>query len=172
MIAAWKRQLGYVSQDTFVFHDTVRANLSWANPEATEHDMAEALRAARAEFVFDLENGLETVLGDRGVRLSGGERQRLALARALLRRPQLLVMDEATSALDLENEMGILDAIERLRGHVTTLLITHRLSAVRRADHIYVVEDGRIVESGTWDALTSRPASRLRTAVDEPAAVK
>jgi len=171
MIAAWKRQLGYVSQDTFVFHDTVRANLSWAHPEATEHDMAEALRAARAEFVFDLENGLESVLGDRGVRLSGGERQRLALARALLRHPQLLVMDEATSALDLENETGILDAIERLRGHVTTLLITHRLSAVRRADHIYVVEDGRIVESGTWEALTSRPASRLRTAVDEPTSV-
>lgn len=169
MIAAWKRQLGYVSQETFVFHDTVRANLSWANPEATEHDMAEALRAARAEFVFDLENGLETVLGDRGVRLSGGERQRLALARALLRRPQLLVMDEATSALDLENETGILDAIERLRGKVTTLLITHRLSAVRRADHIYVVEGGRVVESGSWDALTSRPGSRLRMAVDEPA---
>jgi ATP-binding cassette subfamily C protein len=172
MIAAWKRQLGYVSQDTFVFHDTVRANLSWANPRASEHDMAEALGAARAEFVFDLENGLDTVLGDRGVRLSGGERQRLALARALLRRPQLLVMDEATSALDLENETGILDAIERLRGKVTTLLITHRLSAVRRADHIYVVEGGRIVESGSWDALTSRPGSRLRIAADEPASVK
>jgi ATP-binding cassette, subfamily C, bacterial len=172
MIAAWKRQLGYVSQDTFVFHDTVRANLSWANPDATERDIAEALQAARAEFLFDLEHGLDTVLGDRGVRLSGGERQRLALARALLRRPQLLVMDEATSALDLENETGILDAIERLRGKVTTLLITHRLSAVRRADHIYVVEGGRIVESGSWDALTSRPASRLRMAADEPASVK
>jgi ATP-binding cassette subfamily C protein len=172
MVAAWKRQLGYVSQETFVFHDTVRANLSWANPDATEQDIADALRAARAEFLFDLEHGLETVLGDRGVRLSGGERQRLALARALLRRPQLLVMDEATSALDLENETGILDAIERLRGKVTTLLITHRLSAVRRADHIYVVEGGRIVESGSWDALTSRPASRLRIAVEEPASVK
>ena len=153
-IVSWRKEIGYVSQDTFVFHDTVRANLLWANPSASEDDIVAALKMAQAEFVFDLEHGLETVLGDRGVRLSGGERQRLALARALIRRPQLLVLDEPSSALDVENERQIFDAIERIRGTVTTLLITHRLSAVRRADQVCVLEGGRLVESGSWDALS------------------
>jgi ATP-binding cassette, subfamily C, bacterial len=162
LIASWRKEIGYVSQDTFVFHDTVRANLLWANPAATDADLAAALQMAKADFVYSLEAGLETVLGDRGVLVSGGERQRLALARALLRRPQLLVLDEPTSALDVENERYILDAILRLRGQVTTLLITHRLSAVRRADRIYLMEQGRLVESGSWEELTARPGSRFR----------
>jgi ATP-binding cassette subfamily C protein len=162
LIASWRKEIGYVSQDTFIFHDTVRANLIWANPSASESDIAEALQMAKADFVFGLEKGLETVLGDRGVRLSGGERQRLALARALLRRPQLLVLDEPTSALDVENERHILDAITRLKGKVTTLLITHRLSAVRRADHVYVMELGRLVESGSWEELSARSEGRFR----------
>ncbi|HEU4453358.1 MAG TPA: ABC transporter ATP-binding protein, partial [Longimicrobium sp.] len=159
----WREGIGYVAQETVLFHDTVLANLRWAQPEATEAEAWDALRAAAAEeFVRALPDGLETVLGDRGVRLSGGERQRLALARALLRRPALLILDEATSALDPENERRIRDAIEALHGRVTILLITHRLSSVRDADAIHVMESGRIVESGDWPSLLARPTGRFR----------
>ena len=116
---------------------------------------------AADRFVADLPDGLETVLGDRGVRLSGGERQRLALARALLREPSLLILDEATSSLDSENERRILDAIERLRGRTTILLITHRIAAVRGADVIHVVESGRLVESGSWAELLAAERGRF-----------
>jgi ATP-binding cassette subfamily C protein len=109
-----------------------------------------------------LTEGVDTVPGDRGERLSGGERQRLALARAVLRRPALLVLDEATSQLDSENERRIQDAIDRLHHHVTILVITHRLPTVRLADVIHVVEDGRVVESGDWDSLVTRDKGRFR----------
>ena len=150
----WRLKIGYVSQDTFLFDDTVRANLTWARPGAGEPDLWSALRMASAErFVRSLPSGLDTMLGDRGVRLSGGERQRLALARAFLREPQLLVLDEATSALDAENEQVILEALSAARGRITVVLITHRLSLLRDADVIYVLEEGRVVESGTWAGL-------------------
>ena len=161
-IRSWRNQIGYVAQDTFLFHDTVRANLLWANPEASEEEIDQALRLAAAEeFVSELPKGMETVVGDRGVRLSGGERQRLALARALLRSPALLILDEATSALDSENEKRIKNAIEELHGHLTILIIAHRLSTVRGADVIHVLERGRLVESGDWDTLTRREDSRF-----------
>ncbi|HEX5726880.1 MAG TPA: ABC transporter ATP-binding protein, partial [Longimicrobiaceae bacterium] len=154
---AWREGIGYVAQDTLLFHDTVLANLRWARPEATEEEVWEALRLAAAEgFVAALPQGLETVVGDRGVRLSGGERQRLALARALLRRPTLLILDEATSALDTENERRIRAAIGDLQGKVGMLLITHRLASVRDADTIYVLEEGRVVEHGGWVDLMAR----------------
>ena len=144
-------------QETFLFNDTVRANLLWARPEATEENLRSALRMAAAErFVDKLPLGWDTLLGDRGVRLSGGERQRIALARAILRRPSLLVLDEATSSLDTENERLIQDAIEGLRGEVTILIIAHRLSTVRVADRIVVLREGRLVESGSWDELAGR----------------
>ncbi len=150
----WRSNVGYVPQENFLFHDTIRSNLLWANPSATEADLAEALELAAADgFIDQLPGGIDTVVGDRGVRLSGGERQRIALARALLRHPALLVLDEATSALDSENEGRILAAIERLHGRVTILLITHRLATVRHADLIHVVEGGRVVESGSWESL-------------------
>jgi ATP-binding cassette, subfamily C, bacterial len=153
-IAGWREQIGYVAQDTFLFHDTIRANLLWARPSATEDELREALRLARADtFVARLPRGLETVVGDRGMLLAGGERQRLALARALLRRPALLILDEATSSLDSENERKIQHAIESLHGRTTILVITHRLSTIREADVIHVVEDGRLVESGRWQGL-------------------
>lgn len=156
-LKTWRDQIGYVAQETFLFNDTVRANLLWARPEAGEEKLWWALKLAAADrFVSELSEGLETVLGDRGVRLSGGERQRIALARALLREPSLLILDEATSALDSENERRIQGAVEDLHGHMTILVITHRLSTIRRADIIHVLEGGRLVESGSWKTLHTK----------------
>jgi ATP-binding cassette subfamily C protein len=163
-LKSWREQIGYVAQDTFLFNDTVRANLLWARPDGDEEQIWRALRLAAAdEFVSKLPERLETLLGDRGVRLSGGERQRIALARALLRDPSLLILDEATSALDSENERRIQKAIEELHGSVTILVITHRLSTVRRADVIYVLEGGRVVESGSWNVLVGTENGRFST---------
>jgi ATP-binding cassette subfamily C protein len=154
---AWRARIGYVAQDAFLFHDTVRANLLWARPDASEDALRQALRLAAAEdFIDAMPEGLDTVLGDRGVRLSGGERQRLALARALLREPSLLLLDEATSSLDSENERRIQGAIEQLHGQVTIVVITHRLSTIRRADVVHVLERGRLVQSGDWDRLVAQ----------------
>ena len=118
--------------------------------------------ASARHFVSASPDGLDTIVGDRGVRLSGGERQRLALARALLRRPSLLILDEATSALDAVSEQAVLDAIHNLHGRLTILLITHRLSAVRGADIVHVISDGQLVESGTWPELSSAEGSLFR----------
>ena len=113
------------------------------------------------DFVAQLPDDMETVLGDRGVRLSGGEQQRLALARALLRRPNLLILDEATSNLDSENEQRIQEAIEALHGGITILVITHRLSTIRNADIIYVLENGHIIQAGDWVSLTAEGTGRF-----------
>jgi ATP-binding cassette subfamily C protein len=155
-MANWRQAVAYVPQDTFLFHDTLSANMRWAVPDASDDAIGEALRMAAAEFVFDLPAGLATVVGDRGVRLSGGERQRIALARALLRHPSVLILDEATSALDSENESRIFDAIRRLHGSLTIVIITHRLASLADADRIHVIEGGRVVESGSWTELTAR----------------
>ena len=145
-LGSWRNSIGYVAQETFLFNETIRFNLQLASPDAGEDELNEALKLAAAyEFVSKLPDGLNTVIGDRGVRLSGGERQRLALARALLRRPSLLIMDEATSNLDSENEMRILGAIDDLHGETTILLIAHRYSTIKNADSTFVMEDGRIV---------------------------
>ncbi|MGQ0732588.1 MAG: ABC transporter ATP-binding protein [Acidobacteriota bacterium] len=163
VMTSWRQQVGYVPQDTYLFHESIRANLVWANPGASDRDLWQALRLAAAdELVAGLPEGLDTLVGDRGVRLSGGERQRLSLARALLRQPRLLILDEATSALDSENERRIQKAIEGLHERVTIVIITHRLSTVRHADVIHVVEQGRIVESGTWNSLGARSNGRFR----------
>jgi ATP-binding cassette, subfamily C, bacterial len=158
---AWRRHVGYVAQDTVLFHDTVRNNLRWANPDASEQEMRESLGLAAAEFVFELPQGLDTTVGDRGMLLSHGQRQRIALARALLRKPGLLILDEATSSLDFDNEKRILDAIERLQGRATVLLIAHRVSAIQRAEIIYVIENGRVAESGDWQSLSNKPSDRV-----------
>ncbi len=150
---AWRLDIGYVAQDTVLFHDSVRANLLWAKPDATEQEMRDALSLVAADFVLDAPAGLDTVVGDRGVLLSNGERQRIAIARALLRRPALLVLDEATNNLDVENERRVLEAILRLRGDVTVLLIAHRLSTLQYADLIYLLEAGKIVQSGDYKSV-------------------
>ena len=156
-VRQWRRQVGYVGQETVLFHQSVRQNLLWARPEATDDDMREALLLASAGFVYDLPGGLESIVGDRGILLSSGQRQRISLARALLRKPTLLILDEATNALDVENEARILDAIsdamQRLRGGLTILMIAHRASAIRRADRIFELDAGRISRSGTWAEL-------------------
>jgi ATP-binding cassette, subfamily C, bacterial len=162
-LGPWRQTIGYVPQDTFLLHDTIRGNLAWAMPNASEDDMWRALGLASArEFVRALPDGLDTIVGDRGVRLSGGERQRLALARALLRQPSLLILDEATSALDAVSEQQVLDAIHDLHGRLTILLITHRLSAVRGADVVHVISEGCVIESGTWMELAGADGSLFR----------
>lgn len=163
----WRAGIGLVPQDPFLFHDTLRANLLWARPDASEDEMWEALAAAAAtDFVRGLGNGLETVVGDRGARLSGGERQRIALARALLRQPDLLVLDEATSSLDTTNELAIRAALAGLHGSTTMLVIAHRLSTISHADTIIVLDGGCVAETGTWADLAGRDGGRLRALID------
>jgi len=146
--------VGVVTQDGHLFHDTIRANLRYARPEATDAELVEALRRARLGELFDsMPDGLDTLVGERGYRLSGGERQRLTIARLLLARPAVVVLDEATAHLDSESEAAVQEALtEALHGR-TALVIAHRLSTVRHADLIAVVEHGRIVERGTHDEL-------------------
>lgn len=142
--------LGIVSQETVLFHDTIRANIGYGRPDATDQEVEQAARAANAhDFISLLPEGYETVVGERGTRLSGGQRQRLAIARALLRDPPILVLDEATSALDTESERLVQGAIERLLEGRTVFVIAHRLSTVQKADTIVVLDGGRIVERGT-----------------------
>jgi ATP-binding cassette subfamily C protein len=153
-IRSWRRNIGYVPQDTFLFHDTVRANLSWVRPDVSDVAIWEALEmAAAGEFVRTLPHGLDTEVGERGVQLSGGERQRLALARALVVSPKLLILDEATSHLDVENERRIQAALDALHGRLTVVVIAHRLSTVRQADQIVVLDNGAVAEVGSWEAL-------------------
>jgi len=150
---AWRQSVAYVPQEVFLFHDSIRNNLLWGWPQASETDLRLALQRAAADFVFDLPRGLETLVGDGGVRLSGGERQRLALARALLRRPSLLILDEATSALDRDNEARVRAAIEHLHGDLTLVLIGHRLATLEHADQVVVLEAGRVTAQGTWEQV-------------------
>lgn len=151
---AWRRHVAYVPQDVYLFNESIRDNLKRGCPAARDDSLEFALgQAAALDFVERLPRKLECVVGDRGVRLSGGERQRLALARALLSQPSLLILDEATSALDRESESQIHRAIEKMQGQLTLILIAHRLSTIKHADRIVVLEQGRIAETGTWDQL-------------------
>ncbi len=138
---AWRKTVAYVTQEVYLFHDTIRNNLIWVKPDAKEHELWEALTLAAAEdFVQSLAQGLDTVIGDRGIRLSGGERQRLALARALLSQPQLLILDEATSALDDENERKIQQALGQLQGKLTVIVIAHRETTIMHVDKTIKLE--------------------------------
>jgi ATP-binding cassette subfamily C protein len=159
LIPRWREEVAMVPQDVFLFHESIRANLLWAQPGANEGDLWRALALASAEtLVRRLPDGLDTVVGDRGERLSGGERQRIALARALLREPTLLVLDEATSSLDAGNETAILDALAMLHGSMTILVIAHQRSSLRDADQVITVADGRVVPAGRHDVLAGRPS--------------
>lgn len=158
-LASLRRQLGLVTQESILFNDTIFANIAFDQADATPEQVEAAARVANAhEFIERQPQGYATVIGDRGARLSGGQRQRLAIARAVLRNPPILILDEATSALDTESERLVQDALQKLMQGRTTLVIAHRLSTVRHADEIVVLQHGQIVERGTHDALLRDPA--------------
>ncbi|WP_304333091.1 ABC transporter ATP-binding protein [Brachyspira innocens] len=152
-----RNQIGVVSQENILFYGTVRENILYANPNATDDDLVRAAKIAHAdEFILKLPNGYDTHIGPRGVMLSGGQRQRIALARAVVKRPSILILDEATSALDTESEMYVQKALNEIINLQTTFVIAHRLSTIKNATYICVVENGKIIESGTHEELMKR----------------
>jgi ATP-binding cassette subfamily B protein len=156
-LASLAATVGVVSQETYLFHASVRENLRFARPDATDEEVEDAARSARIhDLISSLPDGYESVVGERGYRFSGGEKQRMAIARTLLRNPPVLVLDEATSALDTQTERAVQDALERLAEGRTTITIAHRLSTVRDADQIVVLDHGRIAERGAHDELLAR----------------
>ncbi len=166
-LASWRSQIGYVSQETVVFDDTIANNIClWkgdykTSPEVRKRIHKAAKRAYADEFIENLNEGYNTVVGDRGVRLSGGQRQRLFIARELYKNPNLLILDEATSSLDTESERYIQKSIDSLKGSLTVVIIAHRLSTIKNADLIYVIEKGRVIEQGTYEELSMNSRSRF-----------
>ena len=149
-----RRAIGIVPQDTVLFNDTIRYNLLYGNPDASQVQLEQAAAMAHIlDFIQNLPEGWETVVGERGLKLSGGEKQRVAIARAILKQPPILVFDEATSALDSATERAIQKTLDEVAGHHTTLMIAHRLSTIVKADRILVLEDGRVLEQGTHEQL-------------------
>jgi subfamily B ATP-binding cassette protein MsbA len=173
-LASWRSQIGYVSQDTVVFDDTIGANISLAlegrdtsnEPGVMARVREAAHRANLAAFIERLPEGYNTVVGERGLRLSGGQRQRLFIARELFKSPNLLILDEATSALDTEAERAVQESIDALHGQITVVMIAHRLSTIRNVDHVYVLEGGRVIEQGAYMDLRARTDSRFRKMID------
>ncbi len=156
-LASLRRAIGVVTQDAHMFHETIRSNLVYARPDASEEELTQSLRGAQiAELVESLPDGMDTTVGDRGYRLSGGEKQRLALARLLLKQPAIVILDEATAHLDSESEYAVQKALKKALEGRTSLVIAHRLSTIRDADTILVIDDGRVVESGRHDDLLAR----------------
>ena len=156
-IDSYRNKISYVLQDSQLFNMSIRDNLIWAYNSATEDDIINALKLSNSyEFANALPQKLDTIIGERGMRLSGGQCQRLALARSIIRRPELLILDEATSALDSESEQKIQQSIETLADQTTLLVIAHRLSTIKKADYIYVIDDTKVVEEGTYQSLISK----------------
>ncbi len=153
-LSSWRKAIGLVSQDVFLFNDSVFNNIAVGNPGSTKAEVVEASKRAYAhDFVEQLPMGYDTVIGEQGWNLSGGQRQRIALARAILREPEVLVLDEATSALDSESEQAVQEYIKQIHGKRTILVVAHRTSTIQGADRILVLQDGQIVEEGDWDSL-------------------
>jgi ATP-binding cassette subfamily B protein len=162
-----RRQLGVVLQEPFLFPGTVAENISYAKPEATPEEIMRAAKAANAhDFIMRFPDGYDTQVGERGTRLSGGERQRLSIARAVLHDPRILILDEATASVDTETEKQIQEAIARLIRDRTTFAIAHRLSTLRNADRLLVMDKGKIVELGTHDELMAKPEGVFRRLVE------
>jgi ATP-binding cassette subfamily B protein len=162
-IEEYRRNIGIVLQEPFLFYGTVAENIAYGRPDASREQVVEAARAARAhEFILRLPNGYDSLVGERGQSLSGGERQRVSIARALLIDPRLLILDEATSSVDTETEREIQEALANLTAGRTTIAIAHRLSTLRRADRLVVIERGLIVEIGQHDELLEKGGSYAR----------
>lgn len=156
-LKALREKMGVVLQEPFLFHGTVRENIAYGRPDADMEDIIRAAKVANAhEFILELPDAYDSYVGERGMKLSGGQRQRLSIARAILRDPKILILDEATSSVDSESEYAIQRALERLMQGRTTFAIAHRLSTLRSADRLIVLDDGRIVETGTHDELMQR----------------
>jgi ATP-binding cassette subfamily C protein len=156
---AWQGAIGYIPQSIYLTDDTIRRNIAFGveDGDIDSKRLSAALDAAQlSAFVESLPAGLDTVVGDRGVRLSGGQRQRIGIARALYRDPEILILDEATSALDVETESAVADALTAVLSNKTLIVIAHRLSTVRDCDRLYVIESGRVTDSGTYDELRER----------------
>jgi ABC-type multidrug transport system fused ATPase/permease subunit len=159
---SWQQQIGYIPQTIFLMDDSLRRNIAIgiSDNEIDELAIVEALKSAQLEeFVASLPEGLDTVVGERGVRLSGGQRQRIGIARALYHRPSVLVLDEATSSLDTETEHGVMQAVQALQGDKTVIIVAHRLSTVEYCDRLYRLDAGRIVDEGTFDEVMNRSQS-------------
>jgi ABC-type multidrug transport system fused ATPase/permease subunit len=163
----WRSKIGYVAQDLTIFDDTIANNISLFEEAATQEKVKRAATMASAiDFIEELPKGFQTKIGDNGVRLSGGQKQRLFIARELYKKPDLLILDEATSALDSESERYIQDSIDKLKGKITVIIIAHRLSTIRNVDNIYVLEKGRVVESGPYEELISKKESRFSKMIE------
>lgn len=152
-----RKNIGIVQQNVFLFDTSIRENIIYGNPNANDEEVIEAARKANIlDFIENLPDGFETLTGERGVKLSGGQKQRISIARAFLKNPPILIFDEATSSLDTESEAYIQKAMEELSQNRTTVIIAHRLSTVRNADLLYVINKGKIVEQGTHDELMAK----------------
>ncbi len=161
-LATLRERIGYVPQDAVLFDDTVAENIALWSEHSREDVRNAAERASCLEFIENMPQKFDTEIGDRGVKLSGGQRQRLAIARELVRNPDILVLDEATSALDTESEVAIQKSIDQLKGRMTIMIIAHRLSTIRGCDRVYVISNGKIVEDGAFEELAARPGGRFR----------
>ena len=156
-LSSYRKKLGVVLQDDFLFEGTIKQNILFSNPEASKEELMEAIKSANVhEFTDRFDDGIETLIGERGVKLSGGQRQRITIARAIIANPRILILDEATSNLDNESESLIQESLKKLMSGRTTFVIAHRLSTIRQADQILVIEDGNIAEEGTHDNLLAK----------------
>jgi ABC-type multidrug transport system fused ATPase/permease subunit len=153
-ILQYRQNIGIVPQEVILFGGTIKENIAYGKPDATEEEIIGAARQANAlDFIQSFPEGMQTLVGERGVKLSGGQRQRIAIARAILKDPAILILDEATSSLDAESEKLVQDALDKLMAGRTTIIIAHRLATIRKVDHIYVISEGKIIESGTHEEL-------------------
>ncbi|EIM73677.1 ABC transporter, partial [Nitritalea halalkaliphila LW7] len=155
--AQLRSHIGIVPQEVLLFGGSIRENIAYARPEATEEEIIQAAKKANAwQFIEKFPEGLDTLVGERGIKLSGGQRQRVAIARAILKDPAILILDEATSSLDAESEALVQEALDTLMQGRTTIIIAHRLATIRKVDRIYVLKDGEIIETGDHESLSAK----------------